>query len=48
MPDDGTDFRTLHSVLKAIKEKAIEYAKQVEHRAKLPEKSTGADVGSKY
>ena len=29
MPD-GTDFWTSHSILKAMKEKAMEYAKQVE------------------
>ena len=44
MPD-GTDFWTSHSVLKSMKEKAMEYAKQVDHRAKLLEKNTRCGCG---
>jgi hypothetical protein len=42
---DGTEFWISHSVLKALKEKAMEYAKQVEHRAKLLEKKFRCGCG---
>ena len=44
MPD-GTDFWTSHSTLKALKDKAIHYAKQVEHRVRLLEKNTRSGCG---
>jgi hypothetical protein len=44
MPD-GTEFCTSHSIFKAVNEKAIEYAKQVENPAKPLEKNTRCGCG---